>query len=207
MSKRTHTAELLPEELETWAATYNIGQDAMHALQAILTAPIGSHDMGEYEKNSETFVQNALRVTASSREHTYLWRNNVGAVLTPSGQLRYGLCNESKKINQRFKSSDLIGITPITVTPEMVGLRLGVFTAIEVKKAQWKPGEDTQRERAQLRYINTCRAAGAFAFFCNDVLHYQQLLDYWKVPHVTDRPKRTHQPSRSPDALGRKTRP
>jgi hypothetical protein len=29
--------------------------------------------------------------------------------------------------------SDLFGITPVTITPEMVGQRAGIFTAIEVK--------------------------------------------------------------------------
>ena len=189
----THDAphtEHLPEELSEWAERFNIGPDAMFGLYQILVAPLGSSELGAYEKNSETFVQNTLRVVASSRENTYLWRNNVGATQTPDGrQIRYGLCNESKKLNQRFKSSDLIGGTPVVVTPDMVGKRIMVFTAVEVKKADWKPGSDTQRERGQLRFGNAVRAAGGFFFFCRDSGVYTSFLDYWKVPKITDRPK------------------
>jgi len=181
---------LLPEELIAWATRHTISPDALHELNALLTAPVPSLTL-DYEKNSETYNQNTVRVLASSREHTYLWRNNNGAVQDAGGRLiRYGIANDSKKINQRFKSSDLIGITPITVTPAMVGMRVGVFTAIEMKKTDWRPGEDPQRERAQLRFINTVRNAGGLALFCNNPVQYQQLLDYWSIPHVTDRYRR-----------------
>ena len=184
-----HT-EHLPEELTEWAERFNIGPDALFSLYQILTIPLGSAAVGEYEKNSETYVQNILRVLASSREHAYLWRNNVGATQTPDGRMiRYGLCNESKKLNQRFKSSDLIGGTPVTVTADMVGKRVMIFTAVEVKKADWKPGSDTQRERGQLRFINAVRAAGGFGFFCRDSAVYSRFLEHWKIPKITDRPK------------------
>lgn len=189
MTETLHT-EHLPEELTEWADRFNIGPDALFSLYQILTIPLGSAAVGEYEKNSETYVQNVLRVLASSREHAYLWRNNVGATQTPDGRMiRYGLCNESKKLNQRFKSSDLIGGTPVTVTADMVGKRVMIFTAVEVKKADWKPGSDTQRERGQLRFINAVRAAGGFGFFCRDSAVYSRFLEHWKIPKITDRPK------------------
>ena len=184
-----HT-EHLPDELTEWAERFNIGPDALFSLYGILTAPLGSSELGDFEKNSETWVQNTLRVVASSREHTYLWRNNVGATSEPDGrQIRYGLCNESKKLNQRFKSSDLIGGTPIVVTPSMVGKRLMVFTAIEVKRVDWSPGKDKHRERGQLRFINAVRAAGGIGFFCRSPNTYTSFLDYWQIPKVSDRPK------------------
>lgn len=190
MTDTTPHTEHLPEELTEWAERFNIGPDALFSLYQILTIPLGSAAVGEYEKNSETYVQNVLRVLASSREHAYLWRNNVGATQTPDGRMiRYGLCNESKKLNQRFKSSDLIGGTPVTVTPDMVGKRVMIFTAVEVKKADWKPGSDTQRERGQLRFINAVRAAGGFGFFCRDSAVYSRFLEHWKIPKITDRPK------------------
>lgn len=190
MTHDTPHTEHLPEELSEWAERFNIGPDALFSLYGILTAPLGSSELAPYEKMPEKHVQDALRVVAGAREHTYLWRNNVGATQTPDGRMiRYGLCNESKKLNQRFKSSDLIGGTPIVVTPEMVGKRVMVFTAVEVKKADWKPGSDTQRERGQLRFINAVRAAGGIGFFCRDSGVYTSFLDHWQVPKITDRPK------------------
>jgi VRR-NUC domain len=60
-----------------------------------------------------------------------IYRNNVGAYKDESGRLvRYGLCTGS---------SDLIGFTPVTITPEMVGHTIPIFTAIEVKHGRGKP--------------------------------------------------------------------
>ena len=67
-------------------------------------------------------------------------------------QIRYGLGNDSSQINKVFKSSDLIGITPHVVVPADVGLRLGVFTSIEVKRGGWSY-KGTERETAQFRWL------------------------------------------------------
>ena len=54
-----------------------------------------------------------------------LFRNNVGRLRTADGRyVQYGLC---------VGSSDVIGWTPVMVTPEMVGRTLAVFTAFECK--------------------------------------------------------------------------
>lgn len=183
--------EHLPEELSDWAVRHKISPDAMHELNRLLACPFPDEIPLDYEKNSETYNQNMCRIIASSRENTYLWRNNVGAYSAPGGrQIRYGLANESKKINITHKSSDLIGITPVTVTAEMVGMKLGVFTALEMKKHDWHPGEDAKREKAQLRFINAVRNAGGLGFFCRNPVQYKQLLDHWRIPLVTDRYKR-----------------
>lgn len=184
-----HT-EHLPEELTEWAERFNIGPDALFSLYQILTIPLWDSNLAPYDKMPEKHVQDMIRCVSGAHEHAYLWRNNVGATQTPDGRMiRYGLCNESKKLNQRFKSSDLIGGTPVTVTADMVGKRVMIFTAVEVKKADWKPGSDTQRERGQLRFINAVRAAGGFGFFCRDSAVYSRFLEHWKIPKITDRPK------------------
>ena len=54
-----------------------------------------------------------------------LWRNNTGVLPDRQGRpVRFGLCPGS---------SDLIGLRTVTVTPDMVGQRLAVFAAVEVK--------------------------------------------------------------------------
>ncbi len=62
---------------------------------------------------------------ALSDPDTKPFRNNVGVLQDKRGQyVRYGLC---------VGSSDIVGWHSVTVTPEMVGSRVAVFTAIEAK--------------------------------------------------------------------------
>jgi hypothetical protein len=97
---------------------------------------------------SEQRLQQEIRLELS-RGPVRLWRNNTGALRDPRGQLvRFGLCEGS---------SDLIGYRSVTITPEMVGKRLAVLVAIEVKAAA---GRATPAQTAFLEHL--C-AAGAMA--------------------------------------------
>lgn len=176
--------QIISTELNEWRQLHGIDENAWRDLMMLLAPPIQPYTMPEL--NTEAYNQQMLRLVASSREHTYLWRNNVGAYVEPGSrrQIRYGLCNDSKKLNAKWKSSDLIGGTPILVTPQHVGMRLLVFTAVEVKAGGWKPGKDRMRERAQLRFINAVRTAGGIGFFCNDARQYNGFLDQHGVPLV-----------------------
>lgn len=93
-------------------------------------------------------------------------RNNVGACQDKTGRLiRFGLMNESAKVNEILKSSDLICVTPIRITPEMIGQVIGVYTALETKRPGWHltPGDD--RGQAQDRYHQLVRQHGGRAGF------------------------------------------
>lgn len=94
------------------------------------------------------------------------WRNNVGACIDNTGRMvRYGLCNDSKQLNEKIKSSDEIGITPTLIMPHHVGKVFGVFTALEYKEEDWKFRPSDKRAVAQLRYHDIVRAHGGFAGF------------------------------------------
>lgn len=54
-------------------------------------------------------------------------------------------------------SSDLIGWTPKEITPEMVGKKVAVFTAIEVKSRRGRPSED------QLNFMQRVKEDGGIA--------------------------------------------
>lgn len=53
--------------------------------------------------------------------------------------------------------SDQIGWTTIEITPEMVGSRIAVFTAIECKRQDGRASEE------QVHFIQTVSSAGGFA--------------------------------------------
>lgn len=184
----------LNTELVAWAMKHRISADAVHELKHILDRPMETNPLTG-DPRSEFHNQQLIRTMASARENTYLWRNNVGAYKTDKGtQLRYGLCNESAKVNRMYKSSDLIGITPVLITEELVGTRVGVFTAIEVKKSVWQPGassEARKHERAQLRFINAVRNAGGIGLFMNNPLQCDALYNRLGVPHARSYRKRT----------------
>lgn len=120
---------------------------------------------------SETAIQNQTR-----RDFAYIgpvWRNNNGAVdyvdeYGNTRHVRYGLGNDSAQINSVIKSSDLIGITPVLITPVLYGQVLGVFTALECKPSTWSMQPGDKRAKAQLKFHDIVRDHGGFAGFVND---------------------------------------
>jgi hypothetical protein len=113
---------------------------------------------------SEAAVQQNLRLEAS-RKGVRLWRNNVGGGELADGSfIRWGLANESSQVNKVIKSGDLIGIRPLTVTPQMVGHVVGQFVSREAKPGDWKYSA-TEREVAQLTWINLIISLGGDAAF------------------------------------------
>lgn len=181
----THATRLLPPELEKWRQRHGISDAAWRDLQILLAPPITPYKLPP-EENSEAFNQTHLRLMASGYEHVLMWRNNLGAY-RPEGSrrvVRYGLCNDSAALNDKFKSSDLVGGTPLVVKPHHVGMQLLIFTAIEVKSSKWDPNKNRAHERAQLRFINAVRAAGGIGFFCNEPQQYLYFLKDLGVPRV-----------------------
>ena len=76
--------------------------------------------------NAETTLQQQIRLALGTRSDLRLFRNQVGQLPDPrTGRpVQFGLARGS---------ADLIGWRTITITPEMVGQRLAVFTSIEIK--------------------------------------------------------------------------
>jgi hypothetical protein len=107
------------------------------------------------ERSDERRIQSEIQLAASAGGgHARLWRNNVGALRDQRGQLvRYGLCPGS---------SDLIGLRTITITPDMVGQRVAVFCAIEVKDR----GRPTDQQQA---FVAMVQQAGGLAGIARSV--------------------------------------
>jgi len=147
-----------------WAAKWGIPIEAVAELIAITGTGINTTSTVVAGGLSETATQNNCRLEAA-RKDCKLMRNNSGAYNDDRGvQVRYGLCNDSKKLNKKVKSSDLIGIRKLVITPEMVGQIIGQFVAREMKPESWTYSA-TEREVAQLKFINIINEAGGDAKF------------------------------------------
>lgn len=155
--------------LEEWAAKWGVPVAAMQDLRTLYVPPPAETG------SSEAATQSRLRVEAP-KHGASLWRNNNGAYETEPGRwTRYGLGNDSKKINDVWKSSDLIGITPVTVRAEHVGTKIGVFTAVEVKHPGWKRPEN-DRDRAQEAFlVNVCHMGGIGMFVTHEGQYRDQI--------------------------------
>lgn len=146
--------------IDTWCKKWNVPPEAVAEL---LNYPFTESRLSGM---SEAAVQQRVEL-AHSKSGGILWRNNVGACTDEHGNfIRYGLANKSKKMNQSIKSSDLIGITPVVVTADMVGHTVGIFTAVECKEGDWSY-KDTAHERAQLKYIRLVQSLGGYGRFEN----------------------------------------
>lgn len=120
------------------------------------------------ESGNESEAQSRIRLAASAVPGLYLFRNNVGALKDERGRMvRYGLANDTKALNETLKSSDLIGIRRVEITPAMAGHVIGQFVAWETKRPGWTYSA-TPRELAQRRWLDFVLALGGDARFMSD---------------------------------------
>jgi hypothetical protein len=147
-----------------WAARWRVPGEALAELVngVSYTPPIDG------EPRSEAYVQSLVRAEAPYHG-VYLMRNNVGAGKLENGSfVRWGLANDSEKLNEKLKSSDLFGWRKrvLTITSAMVDTEFHytVPCAREVKKENWQ-WSATPEECAQLAFINMVNAAGGDACF------------------------------------------
>ena len=94
--------------------------------------------------NSETEIQQRIRLALGTRKDLRLFRNNTGSLPDPrTGRpVQFGLARGS---------ADLIGIKQITITPDMVGSTIGQFVSIEVKTPT---GRLTPLQRSWLEMVS-----------------------------------------------------
>lgn len=105
-----------------------------------------------------------------------IFRNNSGACEDKTGRvIRYGLGHTSAQQVRAWASSDLIGVTPVTIEAHHVGRTLGLFTAIECKHSDWHITPGDARAQAQLRFIELVRSVGGIAGFVNDPAQVAEL--------------------------------
>lgn len=149
--------------LNQWALKWGVSAAALEDLRRGFGCELNAAPAPE-KGNNEAAVQAHIRLEASEAG-LVLWRNNVGMLFDARGvPVRYGLCNESKQMNENLKSSDLIGIRPVIIRPEHVGHTFGQFVAREVKAPTWAYS-GTKHEQAQLRFLELVASLGGDACF------------------------------------------
>lgn len=116
---------------------------------------------------------------SASRLGSRLFRQNVGLgwvgkiirrdrtkiLLENPRPLHAGLCKGS---------SDVVGLTPVVITPDMVGKTVGVFTAIEVKYGR-TPTDDDQK-----KFIAMVKKLGGIAAIVRSLDDYHKALKQWR---------------------------
>lgn len=93
-----------------------------------------------------------------------LFRNQTGTYRLSDGRwLSSGLC---------VGSSDLIGWTPLVITPDMIGRTIAVFTAIETKV----PGKNATAEQG--RFLAAVESAGGLYCVAHSVEEMEALFEH-----------------------------
>jgi len=102
-------------------------------------------------KKRETAIQNEIRIALSQRREGKLFRVNVGQAWTGNEirQMEYGaiLIRDARPFKTGLPRgfSDLFGYTMVEVTEDMIGQKLPVFTAIEVKTEHGRVSDSQQQ--------------------------------------------------------------
>jgi hypothetical protein len=110
---------------------------------------------------TEQQIQQQIRLSCS-RGPVRLYRNNTGTLRDQHGRpVSFGLCKGS---------ADLIGWTTRTITQEMVGQQVAVFTSIEVKAASGRLRPE------QRQWLDAVQTAGGVAGVARSVDDARALL-------------------------------
>jgi len=160
--------------LAEWAARWGIPSQALAELAACsIVEPDPDNLVGG---KTEAYVQSAIRGIEAPSKGVFLWRNNVGAgsiyrdddlcdtcrMRLKKRPVRWGLANDSSRVNKVIKSADLIGIQRVLITSDMVGKYIGQFKSRECKSEDWQY-TGTPEEQAQLAWATIINDNGGDA--------------------------------------------
>jgi hypothetical protein len=162
---------MTPTVLHQWAIRHGVSMAALQELSALAGADLAAEPLtAEPAGPTEAWTQSAVRLEAShtrlnGRPPARLFRNNVGALKDERGvPVRYGLANDSPRLNAKLKSHDLIGWRSVLITPAMVGLVIAQFLSRECKRPGWT-WTGTDREVAQMAWATLVNSEGGDARF------------------------------------------
>lgn len=159
-----------------WAARHPQAAIQLQLMLGALPWPTNTENEGK----SEGWSQQQARFKVG-HAGAFAWRNNNGA--TPAKcpdcgarhvPIRYGLANDSAKLNEKLKSSDLILAVPRVITPVMVGTTIAQFGSLEMKRPGWKYTGKGQ-EPGQAAWLSLIESIGGYARFSTGEVDLDQL--------------------------------
>lgn len=125
----------------------------------------------------EANIMRIIELALGKLPHVKIFRNNVGmgwigkskningnVIIENARPLHAGLCEGS---------SDLIGWTTVEITSEMVGTKVAVFTAIEVKT---EGGNVSPKQR---NFLEVVRASGGIAGIAHSPDGARQIIEFY----------------------------
>jgi hypothetical protein len=152
---------------EEWELAYPAAASALLSVLGAVpwpTIPTGG------DGKSEAWAQQRVRMQIAE-QGAFGWRNNVGATPSkcevcqaPQQPVRYGLANDSSKLNKVIKSHDLILAIPLRIQAADVGRTIAQFGSIETKRPGWVY-TGTPEERGQAAWAVLVNRIGGFATF------------------------------------------
>lgn len=159
---------------DQWAARHPQAAAELQQMLGAMPWPQGETN----DRRLENWAQQQVRFKAA-QQGALAWRNNVGATPAKSQHrcpqcgfyfeeqqqpVRYGLANDSAKLNARIKSSDLILAIPRLIRPQDVGTTIAQFGSVETKRPGWLFTGKGQ-EAGQAAWLALIRKIGGFACF------------------------------------------
>ncbi len=110
---------------------------------------------------TESTIQNEIRAALNTGD-TRAWRNNIAKVNVRGRWIDFGIPGKG--------GSDLIGFHSLRITPDMVGRKVAVFTAIECKSPNGKIKPEQQR------FIDFVTASGGIAGVARSAEEARQII-------------------------------
>lgn len=129
---------------------------AERSLQNLLRMFMAQIGITNWRNN--TGVGWAGRVTRVARSGTFFVEQG-SVIIADARPLKAGLCTGS---------SDVIGITPVLITQQMVGQTVGLFTAVEVKVGKNKA---TEKQKNFLKVVEQNGGLAGVARCTDDINH------------------------------------
>jgi len=137
--------------------------------------------------NSEAFNSNVFEVSSGQFEGLTFFRNNCGMLYDNSGTpVYYGVGGPTQGKKSKG-GSDYIGWESVVITPEMVGHRVAIFCAFELKKDE----ADTKTDivKTQEHFIETVNKAGGKAGFVKRPIDTELILQRQGCVKLSEYPR------------------